>query len=458
MSDNKDLDSVLHASYRQIKEWHKHLNAALAWRLHSRGFNKKYVKAQDIFYFDDEGHKYLDFLGGYGTNVVGHNHPRLKKLINDFLAEDNTIFMQVGHLPGPGALADKLRSLTGLDNYFFGSSGTEVVEAAIKLARKATGRKRIVYAEGGFHGKTLGSLSITARPKYQEPYQPLIPGCICVPYNDPAAIEKELRAKDVAAVALEPIQGEGGIIIPDEGYLKEVRNICDKYDTLLFLDEIQTGLGRTGKMFAYEWEGIKPDILTLAKGLSGMMIPAGAMITKSSIWDKAFGARKDATQITSTFGGNNLAMIVALTTIKIIEEERLIENARIQGEYLLSGLQKLKEKHPKIIADVRGKGLMAGVEFVSPPGIVSKSLKKATELMFNESVATTVATNLLNKEKIVTAYTLNNSNVLRLEPPLTVKKEHIDTLLDSLDKVLSLKYWGLALNGGKIMADSLVKK
>jgi len=458
MSDNKDLDSVLQASYRQIKDWHKHVNTALAWRLHSRGYNKKYVKAQDVYYFDDDGHRYLDFLGGYGTNSVGHNHPRLKQLINDFLAEDNAIYMQAGHLPGPGALADKLCSLTSLDNCFFGSSGAEVVEAALKLARKATGRKRIVYAEGGFHGKTLGALSVTPRSKYQEPYEPLIPQCTCVPFNNVAAIENELRQQDVAAIILEPIQGEGGINVPDQGYLQEVRKLCDKYSTLLILDEIQSGMGRTGKMFAYEWEGIKPDILTLAKGLSGMMIPIGAMVAKGSIWNKALGSRKDATQFTSTFGGNNLATIVALTTLKIIEEEKLAQNALEQGDYLLKGLKSLQQRHPKLIKDVRGRGLMVGVEFVSPSDIVSKTLRKATEVVFNESVTTTIGTNLMNKEKIVTAYTLNNSNVLRFEPALTIKKEHIDTLLKSLEKLLSLKYWGLALNGGKIMADSLVKK
>lgn len=458
MPDNKDLDSVLQANYGQIRDWHKHVNTILAWRLHSRGFNKKYVKAADIYYFDDEGNKYLDFLGGFGLNIVGHNHPRLKQLINDFLAEDNPIFMQAGHLPGPGALANKLCLLTGLDNCFFANSGTEVVEAAIKLARKATSRKRIVYAEGGFHGKTLGSLSITARPKYQAPYQPLIPDCTCVPYNNLSALEKELRYKDVAAVALEPIQGEGGINVPDTGYLKKVRELCDRYSTLLFLDEIQTGMGRTGKMFAYQWEEITPDILTLAKGLSGCMIPIGTLVTKAGLWKKAFGTRKDATQQTSTYGGNNLATIVALTTLKIIEEEKLAENALQQGEYLLKGLRELQNKHPKLIKEVRGKGLLVGVEFTIPSDTASKMLAKVTELMFDESVATTVATNLLNKHQIVTAYTLNNTNVLRFEPPLTVKKEHIDTLLQALDKVLSLKYWGLLLNGSKIMADSLVKK
>ncbi|TET52578.1 MAG: aspartate aminotransferase family protein [Actinobacteria bacterium] len=458
MSKNKDLDPIMEASYSQIREWLKKANSTLAWRLHSRGFNKRYVKAQDVFYIDDEGQKYLDFLGGFGLNIVGHNHPRLKKLISDFLAEDLPIFMQAGHLPGPGALADKLTKITGLDNCFFANSGTEVVEAGIKLARKATGRKRVVYAEDGFHGKTLGSLSITARPKYQKPYEPLLPKCTCVPFNNLAAIEKELRTKDVAVVILEPIQGEGGIQVPDKNYLKNVRELCDKYQTLLFLDEIQTGMGRTGSMFAYQEKGIKPDILTLAKGLSGCMIPIGALITKSEFWQAAFGKRKDATQQTSTFGGNNLATSVALTTIKIIEEEKLAQNAQKQGKYLLEGLEKLKDKHPKLITAVRGKGLLVGVEFSAPKNALEKLAHKATELMFDENIASTVATNLLNRHGILTAYTLNNTNVLRFEPALTVKKKHIDDLLSALDKVLGLKYWGILLGGSKIMVDSLAKK
>ncbi len=458
MSNNKDLEPLLESNYGQIKDWHKNLNSILSWRLHSRGYNKRYVKAQDIYYYDDEGHKYLDFLGGFGLNVVGHNHPRLKQLITDFLAQDIPVFMQAGHLPGPGALAQKLCDLTGLDNCYFGNSGTEMSEAAIKLARKATGRSRVLYCAGGFHGKTLGSLSITARPKYQQPYQPLIPQCTCIPFNDIETFEKELSQNDVAVFALEPIQGEGGVNVPDDGYLKKVRQLCDKHGTLLFLDEVQTGMGRTGKMFAYEAEDIKPDILTLAKGLSGCLIPIGALITTSEIWQKAYGKRKDATQQTSTFGGNNLATAVALTALKIVEEEKLIENAQKQGDYLIEKLKELQQKHPKLIKDVRGKSLLVGVEFCHPPDMVSKLASQATEAMFDESVAATVSTVLLNKHKIVTAYTLNNTSVLRFEPPLTIKKEHIDTLISALDKSLSLKFWGLLISGSKIMADSLVKK
>ncbi|KKM87573.1 hypothetical protein LCGC14_1267500 [marine sediment metagenome] len=458
MTKNKDLESIQNADYQQIREWHKHLNTVLAWRLHSRGFNKRYVKAQNIYYFDDKGNKYLDFLGGYGLNIVGHNHPRLKKLVTDFLEEDIPIFMQAGHLPGPGALAEKIRALTGLDNCFFANSGTEIIEASIKLARKATGRSRVVYADGGFHGKSLGALSITARPKYQEPYQPLLPECTCIPFNDVDALERELKQEDVALVALEPIQGEGGINIPDEGYLKKVRDICDRYSTLLLLDEIQTGLGRTGKMFAYQFEDITPDILALAKGLSGTLLPIGALVTKSSIWQKAFGARKDATQQTSTFGGNNLSTAVALTTFKIIEEEKLAENAENLGKYLLSELKKLQEKHPKLIVDVRGKGLLAGIEFSHPPNIASQLASQATEMMFDENIATTVATVLLNKHNVLTAYTLNNTDVLRLEPPLTACKNHIDELIKALDETLNLKFWRLLLSGSKIMADSVLKK
>ncbi len=459
MSKNKDLEAITKPSYKEIRKSSQMINPALNWRLHSRGLNQRYVKAKDIYYYDDEGNEYLDFFGCLGVNNIGHNHPRIQKLIKDFLNEDVHVFMQTSLSPGESALAKKLNQLTGLDAFFFCNSGTEATEAAMKLARKATGKKRIIYAEEGFHGKTLGSLSITARPKYQNPYKPLIPECICVPYNNPRAIEEELRKGNVAMVALEPIQGEGGINVPDKGYLKKVRALCDRYSALLYLDEIQTGLGRTGKMFAYEWEDITPDILSLAKGLSGTMIPIGALATTKKIWNKAMGSIKDSTHQTSTFGGNNLATAVALTTLKIIEDEKLAENAYMQGEYLKKELNRLKEKHPKFLKDVRGKGLLIGLEFKLPKNILSRSVGKAvTEGMLNETIVTTLLTVLLNKHKIITVFALNKTSVLRLAPPLTVKKEHVDRFVDALDKVLGSKYWGALIQGSKIMLDVQLKR
>lgn len=458
MAKNKDIDEVLGASYKQIRNWHEHVNSTLAWRLHSRGFNKKYVKAKDVYYYDDDGNEYIDFLGGFGLNCVGHNHPRIKKVIEDFLAGDNPVFMQAGILPGPGALAQKLYELTGLENCFFCNSGTEAVEGAVKLARSATGKKKTISCEGAFHGKSMGSLSISGRKKYKDPFEPLIPGCIQVPYGDTKSIETELKKGDVACVAIEPIQGEAGIIVPPEGYLKEAEELCRKYEALLFLDEIQSGMGRTGKMFAYEHEDVKPDIITLAKGLSGTVIPVGALLTKAEIYKKAYGSRKMATAHSSTFGGNNLATLVALTTLKIIEEENLINNAKVQGKYLLENLQKIKDKYPKIIEDVRGKGLMIGLEFAKQKGIINKITEQAVDTLFNESLCTSTATLLLNCHKIITIYTLNNSDVLRFEPALTVKKEHIDKLMSALQNILKKRYLGIEIHGGKIMADVYFKR
>lgn len=457
MTKNIDIDGVLGVSYNQIRQWHKHVNSTLSWRLHSRGFNKKYVKAKDVYYYDDEGKQYIDFLGGYGLNCVGHNHPRIKKAIKDFLDGDNTVFMQAGILPGPGALAQKIYELTGLENCFFCNSGTEAVEGALKLARKATGKKRFISCEGAFHGKSMGSLSISGREKYKSPFAPLVPGCTQVPYGDSKAIETELEKGDVACVAIEPIQGEGGIIVPPEGYLRETKKICEKYGALLFLDEIQSGMGRTGRMFAYQYEDIKPDILTAAKGLSGTMIPIGVVVSKGDVYRKAYGNRKSAIAHTSTFGGNNLATLVALTTFNIIEDEKLIENANKQGDYLLKNLKSLKEKYPKLIKDVRGKGLMAGIEF-KKHGLTAKAGAAAAKALLDESLSATAATILLNKYQILTAYTLNNLEVLRFEPALTIKKEHIDKLIDSLNEIFKKRFWGIQAHGGKIVAESLLKR
>lgn len=363
------------------------------------------------YVYDTEGKKYIDFLGGIAVNVLGHAHPALVKAVADQAGKmihcSNLYYTEV-----QAAVAEKLAALSGLDKVFIANSGAEANEGAIKLARKygktiAADKVGIITAEHSFHGRTLATLTATAQPKYQQGYEPLPGGFSYVPFNDIAALEAAISDK-TCAVMLEPIQGEGGVNIPDADYLSKVRQLCDKHGALLILDEIQTGIGRTGKMFAYEHYGIKPDIVTLAKGLAGG-VPIGAFIAN----DKAaavFGAGDHG----STFGGNPLACAAANAVLDTLKADKLIENAQAMGEYLLMKLNQLKDKYPALITEVRGKGLIAAAELIFP--------------------GREVVNECMNQGAIINC---TAGNVLRFVPPLIITKAHIDEMTAILDKTLA---------------------
>lgn len=363
------------------------------------------------YVFDNEGKKYIDFLGGIAVNVLGHAHPALVKAVSEQAGKmihcSNLYYTEV-----QATLAKKLAELSGLDKVFAGNSGAEANEGAIKLARKygktiAADKVEIITAEHSFHGRTLATLTATGQPKYQKGYEPLPGGFTHVPFNDIAALEAIMSAK-TCAVMLEPIQGEGGVNIPDADYLIKVRQLCDKYSALLILDEIQTGIGRTGKMFAYELFGIKPDIVTLAKGLAGG-VPIGAFITTSKV-ATAFTAGDHG----STFGGNPLACAAANAVLQVIEEEKLLENAQKIGDYLVDKLNALKSKYPALITEVRGKGLIVGAKLTIPGRDIVNSC--------------------LSQGAIINC---TAGDVLRFVPPLTITKDHVDEMIAVLDKTLA---------------------
>jgi len=363
------------------------------------------------YVFDNEGKKYIDFLGGIAVNVLGHAHPALVKAVSEQAGKmihcSNLYYTEV-----QATLAKKLAKLSGLDKVFAGNSGAEANEGAIKLARKygktiAADKVEIITAEHSFHGRTLATLTATGQPKYQKGYEPLPGGFTHVPFNDIAALEASMSAK-TCAVMLEPIQGEGGVNIPDADYLIKVRQLCDKYSALLILDEIQTGIGRTGKMFAYELFGIKPDIVTLAKGLAGG-VPIGAFITTSKV-ATAFTAGDHG----STFGGNPLACAAANAVLQVIEEEKLLENAQKIGDYLVDKLNALKSKYPALITEVRGKGLIVGAKLTIPGRDIVNSC--------------------LSQGAIINC---TAGDVLRFVPPLTITKDHVDEMIAVLDKTLA---------------------
>ena len=443
----------------QLMENHKtYLNTGLAFMLGLLKFDKRFTKAEGIHVWDSEGNKYLDFLGAYGALNMGHNHPRILEAVKMVDRLPNLLQASLAALPA--ALAKNLALLTpgDLQHSFFGNSGAEGVEGALKLARIATGRRRLVYCEGSFHGKTMGALSVTGKEKYQKPFGPLIPECSSIPFGNLDALKNMLKKNDVAAFIVEPIQGEGGIIVPPEGYMTGAREICSKYGTLLIIDEIQTGLGRTGKIFACQHEDVIPDIITLAKSLGGGVMPVSVFITTDKIWKNAYGNMEKALLHTSTFGGNTRAAAAAIAALEVLIEENLADLAREQGDYLMNGLIKLKNKY-SLIKDVRGRGLMVGIEFNQPGGMAEKASFGLAGKLSQEYLGSLVAGELMNKHRIITAYTLNNPNVIRLEPPLNVTKEQIDILLNALDSILSVHkgFLSLAASGAKNAIKSLIK-
>ncbi|MDD4767271.1 MAG: aspartate aminotransferase family protein [Desulfotomaculaceae bacterium] len=454
------LDSAVKQNRAQVAENHKtYLNAGLATMLGLLDFDKQFVRAEGVYVWDSKGDRYLDFLGAYGALNTGHNHPKILAALDRVKEMPNLLQASLGTVVA--ALAKNLALITpgNLQRSFICNSGAEAVEGALKLARAASGRQKLIYCEGSFHGKTLGALAVTGRGKYQKAFQPLVPGCTAVPYGELDALASELKKEDAAAFILEPVQGEGGIIIPPPGYLAQVRQICSQYGTLLIIDEIQTGLGRTGKLFACQHDGIIPDIMCLAKSLGGGIIPAGAYITTDEIWKKAYGGMDKALLHTSTFGGNTWAAAAAIAALEIILEENLPEQAAETGEYLLQGLHRLKEKYP-LIKDVRGRGLMAGIEFNQPGSMASKvSFGLATRLS-EEYLGSLVAGELMNKYHIITAYTLNNPNVIRLEPPLSVSKDQIDIVLQALEGIFAAHkgFFSAAKAGAKSIIKSFIKK
>jgi putrescine aminotransferase len=360
--------------------------------------------------WDHEGKAYLDFAGGYGVFTLGHTHPRVVAAVRDQLdrmaLSGKTMFE-----PLLGRLARRLAELTpgDLAISFFCNSGAEAVEGALKLARAATKRTTIVATANAFHGKTFGALAASGNDAYRAPFGPLVPGVVRVPYGDGEALDEALVG--AAAFIVEPVQAEGGVIVPPLGYLTRARAACDATGALLIVDEVQTGLGRTGLLFACERDGVVPDLLLLAKGLSGGVMPIGAYVARPQAWQAAYG--RAPLLHTSTFGGSPLACAAALAALDTLLEENLVERARLRGEQLLAGARAIAREYPSVVRDARGLGLLAGLE------------------LQNEGYAGAIVPAML-KRGVTVAWTLNRQRVIRLEPPLVVTSDEIERALVAL--------------------------
>ena len=403
-----------------------HVNPTLVEALGLLGYGRDFVRGEGIRLWDDQGRVYRDFLSGYGTLLLGHNHPEVKDAIDEVLRAGVPQFMQVSPQPLVGALAARLARLApgGLDVAYFMSSGSEAVDGALKLARAATHRARFVSAQGAFHGITLGALSVTGHPRHRAPFEPLLPGCAQVPWGDADAVEKELRRRDVAAVILETMQGEGGFRPPPAGYLADVVRLCHRYGTLLILDEVQVGLGRTGRMFAYEREGVAPDVLVLAKGLSGGLVPVSAYLTRREVWQRAYGSLARYDLHASTFSGGALACAAALATLEILERDQLPARAEALGHRLGQRLRAAIGGHP-MVRDIRGRGLIWGIELATVAGDLGAL-----------AVGQWVAVGLMERG-IVSQVGTQAADVIRAEPPLTASEDDIDAFARALRETLA---------------------
>ncbi len=371
---------------------------------------------EGAYIYDQEGRALLDFLGGYGVFSLGHRHPKVVAAVID----------QLGRMPLSGKaffsgvaadLAERLASVapSGLEYVFYCNSGAEAVEAALKFACVTTGRTHIVSTTGGYHGKTFGALSVTGRDKYRKPFEAFISPATFVPFGDARAAAAAIDTS-TAAMIVEPIQGEGGIQVPPDGYLTELRRACDRAGAMLIVDEVQTGLGRTGKLFACEYEGVHPDLMTLAKCLGGGVMPIGAVMGTAKVWEAVFS--ENPLLHTSTFGGGGLACAAGLAALQVIEEEGLVERSAKMGEILLTELRKACTGHGDLVAEVRGRGLMVGLEF---------KMDEVGELVVAQ----------LLKRNVVVAYTLNNPRVLRFEPPLIIGEKEIATVAKAVGEALA---------------------
>jgi putrescine aminotransferase len=423
------LEEAQNLDIKKVAKLYKnYYNPALYKMLKYTGLDIQFVRASDIYVYDKNGNGYLDFIAGFGALNIGHNNKKVIDAVNKCSEKPNLLEQNINLYNG--VLANNISYLTQrmLSVCHFTNCGTETVEEAIKLAMLYNPEGLIIYCSKAYHGKTLGAISALGDNVTKQKYNILRKGFIEVPFGDFNAIRQVVNKFKIVAILLEPIQGEGGINVPPIEYLKNIRKLCDKEDIIFILDEIQTGLGRCGSMFCYEQFEAVPDILCLSKSLSGGIIPIGCIAVEESLWHSTYGKFKNATLLSTTFGGNTLACAAAIKTLEIIVEETLPEKAKESGLYAIKKLQQLKNKYP-IITDVRGKGLMIGIEFKSLNLVKSKT---AIELMI-----TSIISKMLKEYKIICGFTINNPTVLRFEPPLTIEKQHIDYFVNSLDAVLS---------------------
>jgi ornithine--oxo-acid transaminase len=439
-----DLPSLLTARRGEGYDLHaRYLNPQLPRTLHAIGFDQVYERAEGAYLYDRDGNRYADFLAGFGVFGVGHNHPVVRQALRDVLDGELADLVQFDCALLPGLLAERLLAQAPeFDRVYFGNSGTEAVEAALKFARYATGRRRVIYCSHAFHGLTAGSLSVNGAPEFRRGFDPLLPD-VSIALGDLEGLAAELRNGDVAALIVEPIQGKG-VWMPPDGFLAAAGKLLHDHGALLICDEVQTGLGRTGRFFAYQHEGAEPDIVTVAKALSGGFVPVGATLAKGWIFDKVYSSMDRVLVHDSTFGSNAAAMAAGLATLAVIEDEQLVSNAERTGTALLAALQDMVGEY-EMLAEARGRGLMIGLEFGKPRSLKLRTgwnmLQTARVGLFAQMVVVA----LFQRHRILTQVSGDHTEVIKLLPPLTITDAEVTLFREAFDDIMQDAHRGSGL-------------
>ncbi|MFH1874929.1 MAG: aspartate aminotransferase family protein [Pseudomonadota bacterium] len=458
---NPDVKTLVETHIgREAELFAKYLNPQLTKVLKTIGFAKKYVRAEGPFLYDQEGKEYLDFLAGYGVFNIGRNHPKIKEQLKLALDADWPNMVQMDTPLLAGLLAERLLAVINspkLERVFFTNSGTEANEGAIKFARKATGRKRILAWDHSFHGLTTGALALNGNAEFKNGFGELLPGCETIPFNNLEALEKELKQKDVAAFMIEPVQGKG-VYVADPRFYPEAEKLCRQYGTLLIVDEVQTGFGRTGRWFAHQHWDLSPDIVTMAKGLSGGYVPIGAIVYTKAIYDKVFCSMEHCVVHSNTFGRNVLAMTAGLATLAVMEDEKIVENAARMGEMLGAGLRAMIDRY-EMLHEVRNLGLMVGIEFGPPTSFSLKAGWKIVHAVNKGLFGQMVVVPLMADHGILTQVAGHNVDIVKLLPPLVINETQVNRFLNAFEKVMQdcHRFPGNAWTIGKKLTTEAIK-
>jgi ornithine--oxo-acid transaminase len=419
----------------ELELYARTINPQFIRLLRTIGFDRRWAGGEGAYLYDADGTRYLDLLGGFGMYNAGRNNPRIRMALVEALELGTPGKVQLGISPLPGLLASALlqRAPSSLGRVLFTSSGTEAVEAALKLGRTATGRSKVVSCEHGFHGLTLGSLSAAGDTAFTARFGPLLPGFSRVPFDDLDALEAALRGEDVAVFIVEPVQGHGPYF-PSAGYLEGAQELCRRYGTLFCVDEVQTGFGRTGRMFALDHWGLEPDLLTVAKSLSGGYVPVGALLMSASVYDAVFDSLEHSVSHGSTFAPNDLAMAGGLATLEELDAQGLPERAARMGELLLERTRPLVERY-EVVKDVRGLGLIWAIEFDEPAegSRPWRLLERVQAGLF----AQLIVVPLFGDHKILTQVAGHDSNVIKILPPLVLSEEDVEWFVEALDATIA---------------------
>jgi ornithine--oxo-acid transaminase len=415
----------------------RYLNPQMGRIVRTLGFDKTWAGGEGAHLIDADGERYLDLFGGYGVFAVGRNHPDVIAAIEQLLAARTGNLPQLGVTLLSGVLAEQLlaRAPTSVGAMVPANTGTEAVEAAIKIARAATGRGRILYAEHAFHGLTLGSLSLNGGIEFREGFGPLLPGCDPVGFGDLDALARELERGDVAAFIVEPMQGKG-VNVPAPGYLPAAQSLCREAGALFVCDEVQTGIGRTGRFLALEHWGLEPDMVCVAKALSGGYVPIGAVLVSRAAFERVFDGMERAVRHGSTFGGNDLAAAAALATLGVLEREDLVARSERMGALLLELTRPLAERF-EVVRDVRGLGLMWAIEFGPPAGASARRLWERVERRQPGLFSQLVTVPLFHEHRIFCQVAGHHMNVIKALPALTIEESEIRRFAAALEQTIA---------------------